>query len=102
MVGGYRSEIKIFVDSTLAYELLDRDNARNYPKKESLHAIFVVTHYKLKQLFEYAEKNPEERFKIEKETLNALSELGENLNDFSDKCYKSNLKKYDLLKNICN
>ena len=102
MVGGYRSKIKIFVDPMLAYELLDRDNARNYPKKESLHAIFIVAHYKLKQLFEYAGKNSEERFKIEKETLNALSELGENLNDFSDRCYKIYLKKYDLLKNICN
>jgi len=102
MVGGYRSKIKIFVDPALAYELLDKDNARNYSKKESLHAIFVTTHYKLKQLFEYTGKNPEERFEIEKEALNALSELGDNLSNFSDGCYKSYLKKYDLLKDVCN
>lgn len=108
MVSNYRSKIKIFLDPKLSYELLDRDDARNYKNKESLHALFVVAHYKLKELQNYNDSNPQERRskesiiktrrQIELEALNALSELGKYISNFSENCYKIYLDKYSYFK----
>lgn len=94
MVNNYRSKIKIFLDPKLSYELLDKDDARNYKNKESLHALFVMAHYNLKKLLNYSGSNSQERRSIELEALNALNELGKRIGDFSENCYKIYLDKY--------
>ena len=76
MVSNYRSKIKVFLDPKLSYELLDKDDALNYKNKESLHALFVVAHYKLKDLLNCDISNSQNRKHAELEALNALSELG--------------------------
>ena len=94
MVNNYRSKIKIFLDPKLSYELLDKDDARSYKNKESLHALFVIAHYNLKKLLNYSGSNSQERRSIELEALNALSELGKRIGNFSENCYKIYLDKY--------
>ncbi|MCP4651934.1 MAG: hypothetical protein GY858_00920 [Candidatus Omnitrophica bacterium] len=98
-VGLYRSRIKILIDENLAYELLDKNNARDYSDRESLHALFVVTHYKIKDFFDYRGKNEQKRKQLEDAALNSLIDLGHRIGNFSDKCYGIYMGKYDLFKN---
>ncbi|MCX5698852.1 MAG: hypothetical protein NTX01_04060 [Candidatus Omnitrophica bacterium] len=94
MVSNFRSKIKVFLSPELSYELLDKDDARNYKNKESLHALFVVAHYQLKEFMKYSDSNSQQRRKAELEALDTLSELGKHIGDFSERCYTVYLNKY--------
>ena len=98
MLRNYRSKIKILLNTQLAYELLGDDDARNYKDKTCLHSLFVVTHYKLKKLLDYSDSDEQKRKEIELAALNSLSELGQRIGDFSDKCYKAYIDKYKFFK----
>jgi len=97
-LGNYRSKIKILLNSQLAYDLLGENDAKDYVDKNCLHSLFVVTHYKLKQLLEYNSPDEEERKKVELVALNSLRELSEYIGVFSDKCYKAYFEKYNFFK----
>ena len=98
LVSNHRSNIKVLLDPELSYELLDKEDARNYKNKESLHAMFVVAHYKLKRLLNYNGSELQERKNVQLEALNALDELGKCIGHFSENCYKVYLNKYGTFK----
>jgi len=100
LVGKYRSKTKVFINPDLSYMLLDKDNAAHYKEKESLHAVFVVAHYKLKALFNYNGSDLKERRRIELEALQSLSEVGQTLDHFSDQAYAEISAQYSALKTV--